>query len=100
LFKEAQCYFAKRFIDLIREYIDLIMLAGFVPILQKFVFEKFNCIIIKTHKSLLPKYGGLSMYGIKTQESVMNSGDKVAECTIHYVTTDVDGDKIILKKRL
>ena len=35
------------------------------------------------------------MYGIRVQEAVLAAGDKEAGCTVHYVSAEVDGGKII-----
>lgn len=35
------------------------------------------------------------MYGIHVQEAVLAAGDKVAGCTVHYVSAEVDGGSII-----
>ena len=35
------------------------------------------------------------MYGIRVQEAVLAAGDKEAGCTVHYVSAEVDGGRII-----
>ena len=35
------------------------------------------------------------MYGIHVQEAVLAAGETEAGCTIHYVSTEVDGGSII-----
>lgn len=79
---------------------DLIVLAGFMPILNEWFCKKWNGKIINTHPSLLPKYGGIGMYGVKVQEAVMANKEKYAGCTIHYVTEKIDGGEIILQKKI
>ena len=71
-----------------------------MPILPDSVCEKFKKKIINTHPSLLPKYGGKGMYGVKVQEAVMAAHEKKAGCTIHYVTKDIDAGDIILQKEI
>jgi phosphoribosylglycinamide formyltransferase-1 len=51
--------------------------------------------IINIHPSLLPKHGGKGMYGVHVQEAVLATGDKMAGCTVHYVSAEVDGGSII-----
>ncbi|MBT4791967.1 MAG: phosphoribosylglycinamide formyltransferase, partial [Halobacteriovoraceae bacterium] len=48
---------------------NLIILAGFFPILNTWFCDKWENKIINTHPSLLPNYGGKGMYGIKVQEA-------------------------------
>jgi phosphoribosylglycinamide formyltransferase-1 len=79
---------------------NLVVLAGFMPILPKSVCKKWSGKIINTHPSLLPKFGGIGMFGVRVQEAVMNSGEKNAGCTIHFVNEKIDGGKIILQKSI
>lgn len=75
--------------------IQLIVLAGFLAIIPHWICEKWEGQIINIHPSLLPKHGGKGMYGIRVQEAVLAAGDKEAGCTVHYVSAEVDGGKII-----
>lgn len=92
--------FANDFIEAIPTDTELIVLAGYMPILPDLVCQKFNHKIINTHPSLLPKYGGKGMYGVKVQEAVMAAHESKAGCTVHYVTKDVDAGDIILQKEI
>ena len=82
------------------EKINLIVLAGFMPIIPRSICEKWKGKMINTHPSLLPKYGGKGMYGVRVQEAVMAAGEKYAGCTVHYVNSKVDGGEIILQASL
>ena len=75
---------------------NLVILAGYIPIVSSSCCDKWT--IINTHPSLLPKYGGKGMIGVKVQEAVMLAKEKYAGCTIHYVNKDIDGGEIILQK--
>lgn len=79
---------------------DLIVLAGFMPIIPKYICEKWQGKMINTHPSLLPKYGGRGMYGVKVQEAVMHAKEEFAGCTVHYVSQDIDAGAIILQKSI
>jgi len=81
-------------------HIDLIVLAGFMPIIPKFICDKWQGKMINTHPSLLPKYGGKGMYGVKVQEAVMQANEKMAGCTVHYVNAEIDAGAIILQKSI
>lgn len=80
--------------------IDLIVLAGFMPIIPSHICEKWQGRIINTHPSLLPKYGGKGMYGVKVQEAVMQANEKMAGCTVHFVSSGIDEGEIILQKAI
>ena len=79
---------------------DLIVLAGFMPIIPKFICNKWQGRMINVHPSLLPKYGGKGMYGVKVQEAVMKEKEKLAGCTVHYVSAENDAGAIILQKSI
>ena len=79
---------------------DLIVLAGFMPILSKEFCQKWSKKIINTHPSLLPKFGGIGMYGVKVQEAVMAANEKYAGCSVHYVTEEVDMGEVIAQESI
>ena len=80
---------------LTENHIQLIVLAGFLAIIPEWICQKWEQHIINIHPSLLPKHGGKGMYGIHVQEAVLAAGDTEAGCTVHYVSTEVDGGSII-----
>ena len=78
-----------------KEKIKLVCLAGFMKILSKKFIKKFDGKIINIHPSLLPKYKGLN-----THSRAINNKDKLAGCTVHFVTAKLDSGKIILQKKV
>lgn len=80
--------------------IDLIVLAGFLSIIDEEFVNKWKGKIINIHPSLLPKFGGPGMYGVKVHEAVLNAGEKESGCTVHYVDTGVDSGEIIAQKKV
>ena len=78
-----------------KENIKFICLAGFMKVLSKDFIKKFSGRIINIHPSLLPKYKGLN-----THIKAMQNKDKVAGCTVHFVTAKLDSGKIILQKEV
>ena len=78
-----------------KENIEFICLAGFMKILSKSFIKKFNGKIVNIHPSLLPKYKGLD-----THIKAIQNKDKVAGCTVHFVTAKLDSGKIILQKEV
>ncbi|MEF8698773.1 MAG: phosphoribosylglycinamide formyltransferase [Candidatus Accumulibacter sp. UW20] len=85
---------------LIPDCTDLIVLTGFMPIIPESICKKWPRKIINTHPSLLPKYGGRGMYGVRVQEAVMNAQEREAGCTVHYVNSDIDGGEIIMQESM
>ncbi|WP_185870634.1 formyltransferase family protein [Blattabacterium cuenoti] len=77
---------------------DIIVLSGFLSILDAEFCEKWNGKIINIHPSLLPKYGGKGMYGMRVHQEVIKNKEKISGATVHYVTKSIDSGNIILKK--
>ncbi len=77
---------------------DLIVLAGFMPIVPDFVCAAWDGRMINTHPSLLPKYGGKGMYGVKVQEAVMAAGEEYGGCSVHLVTPEIDAGEVIIQE--
>ena len=80
--------------------VDLIVLAGFMSIVPGDVCERWQGKMINIHPSLLPKYGGKGMYGVKVQEAVMREKEEMAGCTVHFVNAGIDEGEIILQKAI
>ena len=85
----------KILVDLKKNKVHLICLAGFMKILSKNFIKRFDGKIINIHPSLLPKYKGLN-----THERVIKNKEKFSGCTVHYVTSKLDSGKIILQKKV
>ena len=82
-------------VELKKNNIDLICLAGFMKVLSKTLIQKFKGKIINIHPSLLPKYKGLN-----THQRAINNKEKYSGCTVHYVNSKLDSGKIILQKKV
>jgi phosphoribosylglycinamide formyltransferase-1 len=65
---------------------DLIVLAGFMRIIDPGALAPWAGRIINIHPSLLPKYPGL-----QTHRRALEAGDSVHGATVHYVTAELDG---------
>jgi len=82
---------------LLPENTDLIVLAGFLSILNSDFCEKWNRKIINIHPALLPKFGGKGMWGIHVHNAVIEAGDKQSGASVHFVTSGIDEGEIILQ---
>lgn len=69
---------------------DLVVLAGFMRVLKPGFLTAFKGKVINLHPSLLPSFPGLDAIG-----QAWRRGVKITGCTVHYVTTEVDGGPII-----
>ena len=79
---------------------DLIVLAGFLKKIPKSYFDYFKKMIINIHPSLLPKYGGKGMYGIKIHNKIIENNETETGITIHYVSEQYDSGEIIFQKKI
>lgn len=77
---------------------DLVVLAGFLSILEGPILTQMSSRIINLHPSLLPKFGGKGMYGMRVHEKVLESKLPISGCTVHYVSEVVDGGSILLQR--
>ena len=80
--------------------IGLIVLAGYLAIIPEAVCEQWAGRMINTHPSLLPKFGGKGMYGMRVHEAVLAAGERETGCTVHYVSSAVDGGEVIAQARV
>ena len=70
----------------LREFgIDFIVLAGFLVRVPDAILEAYPRRIVNIHPSLLPKYGGRGMYGMRVHQAVLEAGEKETGITIHYI---------------
>lgn len=90
--------FSSELQKVLQENTVLIILAGFLSILNKEFCETFSGKIINIHPSLLPKFGGKGMWGHHVHEAVLEAGEKKSGATVHYVTSGIDEGAIILQK--
>lgn len=77
---------------------DLIVLAGFLSILNESFFNQINIPIVNIHPSLLPKYGGKGMWGNHVHQAVLKNKESESGATVHFVTLGVDEGEVILQK--
>ena len=83
-------------LPLLKEYsVDFIVLAGFLLVVPGFLIDEYDHRMINLHPALLPKYGGMGMYGHHVHEAVKAAGEKETGMTVHWVSRDVDGGEII-----
>lgn len=72
---------------------ELIVLGGFDRILARAWVEAYPNRIINIHPSLLPAFaGGMNP---KPQQDALEAGVKIAGCTVHIATDEVDAGPIV-----
>lgn len=80
------------------EQADLIVLAGFMTILDVSLIRAFENRIINVHPSLIPSFCGDGFYGLHVHEHALAKGVKLTGATVHFVNEICDGGPIILQK--
>ena len=83
---------------LLEREIDLVVLAGFLTILDEAIYESFENRIINVHPALIPSFAGKGYYGLQVHEAALDKGVKISGATVHFVTPECDGGPIILQK--
>ena len=84
--------------ELTQAGIDLVVLAGFLTIIDEQVYNAFPNRIINVHPALIPSFCGKGFYGLYVHEAALAKGVKVSGATVHIVTPECDAGPIILQK--
>lgn len=74
---------------------QLLVLAGFMRIIDGVVLAPWVGRMINIHPSLLPKYRGLH-----THRRALAAGDAEHGASVHYVTAELDGGPVIAQARM
>jgi phosphoribosylglycinamide formyltransferase-1 len=99
-FDRNEFYTTSKVLDyLLKNEIDLVVLAGFLWLVPDDILEAFEDRIINIHPALLPKYGGKGMYGEKVHREVIANNEKESGISIHYVNRNYDEGNIIFQAR-
>lgn len=89
---------SNKILELVKGKVDLIVLAGYLSILDGEILKEFKDRIINIHPSLIPSFCGDKMYGMHVHNAVRASGVRFTGCTVHFVNEEVDGGAIILQE--
>lgn len=89
---------SNKILELTKGKVDLIVLAGYLSILDGEILKAFKDRIINIHPSLIPSFCGDKMYGMHVHNAVRKSGVRFTGCTVHFVNEEVDGGAIILQE--
>jgi len=71
---------------------DLVVLAGYMRILTEGFVAHYAGRMLNIHPSLLPAFTGLH-----THERTIEAGVKIAGCTVHFVTAELDHGPIVIQ---
>jgi phosphoribosylglycinamide formyltransferase-1 len=80
--------------------ISYILLAGFFWLVPIEILRDYENKILNIHPSLLPKYGGKGMYGIRVHEAVLANNERESGITIHLINEAYDDGEILFQKKI
>lgn len=96
---ESIADYSKALVDTLKNAdIDLVVLAGFLTIIDEQVYEAYPNAIINIHPALIPSFCGKGYYGLHVHEAALEKGVKVSGATVHFVTPECDAGPIIMQK--
>ena len=96
---ESIADYSKALADIMEEAgIDLVVLAGFLTIIDEQVYQRFPNRILNVHPALIPSFCGKGFYGLHVHEAALEKGVKVSGATVHIVTPECDAGPIVLQK--
>lgn len=94
-FQTKKSYEEKILEYLLIKEVDLIVLAGYMRIIDSTLLDEYESRIINIHPSLLPAFPGL--HGIR---DAYEAGVRETGVTIHYIDKGVDTGPIICQERV
>lgn len=96
---ESIAAYSKALTDaLVAAEVDLVVLAGFLTIIDEQVYNAFPNRILNVHPALIPSFCGKGYYGLHVHEAALAKGVKVSGATVHIVTPECDAGPIVLQK--
>ena len=75
--------------------VDWVILAGYIKKVGSTLLGTFQNRVFNIHPSLLPRHGGVGMYGRHVHQAVLDAGDKKTGVTVHLVNEAYDQGRIL-----
>ena len=79
---------------------EAIVEAGCLTVLAGDILKIYENKIINLHPALLPKFGGVGMFGHHVHEAVIAAGEKESGCTVHIADGGCDTGRILIQKKV
>ena len=91
--------FSTAILNMLRDLdIELVVLAGFMYILDPPVIKHFTNRIINIHPALIPSFCGEGAYNLRVHEMALEYGVKLSGATAHFATEEADDGPIIAQR--
>ena len=82
-----------KIVQTLQQYeVEWLVMAGWMRVVTSVLIDAFPNRIINVHPSLLP-----SFKGVRGVEQALEAGVKIAGCTVHLLTLEVDSGPILLQ---
>lgn len=89
----SRAAFDAALVEALREHdVGLVCLAGFMRLLGPAFVNAFPHAVLNIHPSLLPAFPG-----VDAQRQALAHGVKLAGCTVHFVTEELDAGPIVMQ---
>ena len=86
--------YTERVVDVLERHgVELVVMAGFMTIFDKPVFDAYDGRILNTHPALLPAF-----MGAHAVRDALEHGVKVTGCTVHVATMELDDGPILAQE--
>jgi phosphoribosylglycinamide formyltransferase 1 len=86
--------FTERVVDVLGAHrVELVVMAGFMTVFEKPIFDIYDGRILNTHPSLLPAFKGAHAV-----RDALEHGVKVTGCTVHVATMELDDGPILAQE--
>lgn len=95
-FASAQAFSEKMFEAIRAAGADLVVMAGFLRLLP--IPPDFTHKVMNIHPSLIPSFCGKGFHGHHVHQAVLDAGNKVTGCTVHFADNEYDHGPILLQK--
>ncbi|NLO86426.1 MAG: phosphoribosylglycinamide formyltransferase [Clostridiales bacterium] len=93
-------YGQKLITELLANDIDMVVLAGFMLILDECFIKAYEGRILNIHPSLIPAFCGEGFYGLRVHRAALERGVKLTGATVHIVNEIPDGGPILAQKAI
>jgi phosphoribosylglycinamide formyltransferase 1 len=80
--------------------VDTIALAGYMKKVPNEILAFVNSRVVNIHPALLPKFGGVGMYGINVHQAVIQAKEEFSGATVHLVDNIYDNGRILAQKQV
>jgi len=96
---ESPAVYGQRLLAVLRAAgIGMVVLTGFLLILDECVIRAYQGRILNIHPSLIPAFCGKGFYGLKVHEAALERGVKVTGATVHLASEIPDGGPILAQQ--